>query len=358
MSPAKPRRRPPLLKSLPCFLPSLIAVLLAIWIPPFWERYSLVLLLIGASLSMAAVCHAIGFGCEPSFTRIVIRRGPPHLIALAIHTAIVFLLVAWPLAVLSHTPSLAAALGLAVALVIAVVVLWRLWPVFGLVFEWDDAFPAGAEHSWFTAALARSITFARHLTRGRDLFVTHFLPASLAQLAIAFGALSLAGMGAGFPDEIRTAALFLFAVVVLPLCSLIVADRTLRLLFGRRGQHIPPPPAEPPPSRTPDVERGVIGPTVIETDDANDRGEPASHAASPVPAGHAWPQATLDEGLLAAIRAGDLSSANDWLARGANPDAAPPAGARDQRSALVLAAELPDTRLLRTLIGKGAQVNR
>src|SRR5690348_10171722 len=357
MSPAKPRRRPPLLKSLPCFLPSLIAVLLAIWIPPFWERYSLVLLLIGASLSMAAVCHAIGFGCEPSFTRIVIRRGPPHLIALAIHTAIVFLLVAWPLAVLSHTPSLAAALGLAVALVIAVVVLWRLWPVFGLVFEWDDAFPAGAEHSWFTAALARSITFARHLTRGRDLFVTHFLPASLAQLAIAFGALSLAGLGAGFPDEIRTAALFLFAVVVLPLCLLIVADRTLRLLFGRRGQHIPPPPAEPPPSRTPDVERGVIGPTVIETDD-NDRRESASHTASPAPAGHAWPQATLDEGLLAAIRAGDLSSANDWLARGANPDAAPPAGARDQRSALVLAAELPDTRLLRTLIGKGAQVNR
>ena len=358
MSPAKPRRRPPLLKSLPCFLPSLIAVLLAIWIPPFWERYSLVLLLIGASLSMAAVCHAIGFGCESSFTHIVIRRGPPHLIALAIHTAVVFLLVAWPLAVLSHTPSLAAALGLAVALVIALVVLWRLWPVFGLVFEWDDAFPAGTEHSWFTAALARSITFARHLTRGRDLFVTHFLPASLAQLAIAFGALSLAGLGAGFPDEIRTAALFLFAVVVLPLCSLIVADRTLRLLFGRRGQHIPPPPAEPPPSRTPDVERGVIGPTVIETDDANDRRESASHTASPAPAGHAWPQATLDEGLLAAIRAGDLSSANDWLARGANPDAAPPAGARDQRSALVLAAELPDTRLLRTLIGKGAQVNR
>jgi hypothetical protein len=52
--PAKPRRRPPLLKSLPLFLPSLVAVLLAIWIPPSWERYSLVLLLLGASLSSAA----------------------------------------------------------------------------------------------------------------------------------------------------------------------------------------------------------------------------------------------------------------------------------------------------------------
>jgi ankyrin repeat protein len=349
--PAKPRRRPPLLKSLPCFLPSLVAVLLAIWIPPSWERYSLVLLLLGASLSMAAVCHAIGFGCEPSFTRTVIRRGPPHLIALAVHTAVVFLLVAWPLAVLSRTPSLAAALGLAVALAIALVVLWRLWPVFGLVFEWDDAFPAGAEHSWITAALARSVTFARHLTRGRDLFVTHFLPASLAQLAIAFGALSLAGIGANLPDEIRTAALFLFAVVVLPVCSLIVADRTLRLLFGGRSQRVPPAPADMPPSRAPDVEPVVPAP------DANDRDDAAQHAAASAPAEPKLPQATLDEGLLDAVRAGDVAGANTWLARGASPDAAPPAGARDQRSALVLAAELPDTRLLRALIGKGAHVN-
>ena len=107
---------------------------LAIWIPPAWERYSLLLLLVGASLSMAAVCHAIGFGCEPSFVRTALRRGSAHLIALAIHTAIVFLLVAWPLMLLSQAPSLAAALGLAVALVVALLVLWRFWPVFGLVF--------------------------------------------------------------------------------------------------------------------------------------------------------------------------------------------------------------------------------
>ena len=353
MPTAKPRRRPPLSRSLPRFLPSLIVVLLAIWIPPAWERYSLLLLLIGASLSMAAVCHAIGFGCAPTFTRTVLRRGPAHLIALVLYTAVVFVLVAWPLLILSQAPSLAATLGLCVALVIALAVLWRLWPVFGLVFEWEDAFPAGTEHSWITAALARSTSFAQHLTRGRDLSLTHFLPASLAQLAIAFGALSLAGLGANLPDEIRTVALFLFAVVVLPVCSLIVANRTLRLLFDSRGQHIGPAPDESPPSRAP------TEPEPIETsghDDQHDGAGPGVEAAAS--AEPTLSQSALDEGLLAAARAGDPTAANDWLVRGASPDAVPHAGARDQRSALVLAAELPDTRLLRALIGKGAQVNR
>ncbi|MES2403389.1 MAG: ankyrin repeat domain-containing protein [Pseudomonadota bacterium] len=353
MPQTKPRRRPPLSRSLPCFLPSLIAVFLAIWIPPAWERYSLLLLLVGASLSMAAVCHAIGFGCEPTFLRTALRRGSAHLIALAIHTAIVFLLVAWPLAVLSQAPSLAATLGLAVALVVALLVLWRLWPVFGLVFAWDDAFPAGEEHSWITAALARSLAFARHLTRGRDLFLTHFLPASLAQLAIAFGALSLAGIGASLPDEIRTASLFLFAVVVLPLCSLIVADRTLRLLFDGRVRAFTPRPPTPPSSERPPMddssrseETSIAFSDTVRT--------PETVAANP----DAPAQAVLDENLLAAARSGNTAAAMQWLAQGANPDAIPPAGARDQRSALVLAAELPDTHLLRALIAKGADVNR
>jgi ankyrin repeat protein len=355
MPPAKHRRRPPLSRSLPCFLPSLIAVFLAIWIPPAWERYSLLLLLIGASLSMAAVCHAIGFGCEPTFTRTALRRGPAHLIALAIHTAIVFLLVAWPLTVLSQAPSLAAALGLAVALVLALLVLWRVWPVFGLVFSWDDAFPAGEEHSWITAALARSLAFARHLTRGRDLFLTHFLPAALAQLAIAFGALSLAGMGANLPDEIRTASLFLFAVVVLPLCSLVVADRTLRLLFDGRVRRVTPPPS-PPAGSKPAPRGSSQRPDESPAAPAGGSGDDGAKTAVEEP--DAPTQAVLDENLLAAARDGNLAAAMDWLARGANPDAAPPAGARDQRSALVLAAELPDTHLLRALIAKGADVNR
>jgi ankyrin repeat protein len=356
MPTAKPHRRPPLSRSLPCFLPSLIAVFVAIWIPQSWERYSLLLLLVGASLSMAAVCHAIGFGCEPTFARTALRRGSAHLIALVIHTAVVFILVAWPLMLLSESPSLAATLGLALALVIALVVLWRLWPVFGLVFEWDDAFPAGEEHSWITAALARSIAFARHLTRGRDLFLSHFLPASLAQLAIAFGALSLAGLGADLPDEIRTASLFLFAVVVLPVSSLVVADRTLRLLFDQGGRRFPTPPG-PPDAMPPSQDKQPATPaTSGDVEDSRAHSQSSSDPDVEKPAAIA--QSVLDENLLEAARSGNTRAALEWLAHGAKPDADPTAGARDQRSALVLAAELSDTRLLRALIAKGADVNR
>ncbi|MDE2497905.1 MAG: ankyrin repeat domain-containing protein, partial [Xanthomonadaceae bacterium] len=258
--------------------------------------------------------------------------------------------------VLSQAPSLTAALGLAVALVIALLVLWRFWPVFGLVFAWDDAFPAGEEHSWITAALARSLAFARHLTHGRDLFLTHFLPASLAQLAIAFGALSLAGIGANLPDEIRTTSLFLFAVVVLPLCSLIVADRTLRLLFDSRVRRFTPRPPTPsdPASAPPDGGHHSEEASAA----SGDIGTPASIAKAVNEKPDAPAQAVLDENLLAAARAGNTAAAMQWLAQGANPDAMPPAGARDQRSALVLAAELPDTHLLRALIARGADVNR
>lgn len=352
MPTSKPSRRPPLAKSLAGFLPSLAAVFAAIWVPRPYEGYALILLLMAASLSLAAVCHAIGFGCEASFSRIALRRGATHLIALAVYTAIVFGLIAWPLLALAASPSLVAKLALALALAVAVALLWRWWPVFGLVFEWADAFPAGNKHSWITAALARSLSFAQHLTRRRQLFASHFLPAALAQLAIAFAALSLAGFGANLPDEIRSAALFLYAVGLLPLASLILANRTLRLLLDRRGRAAfattqPPPSPTPPDDATP-VAAGAT--------DAAAEEAVAPAAAEPAPA--EWSQAQRDAGLLTAALAGDNRDATAWLERGANPDAAPVKGAADQRSALVRAAELPDAHLLRALIARGADVNR
>src|SRR6185437_8197229 len=117
--------------------------------------------------------------------------------------------------------------------------------------------------------------------------------------------------------------------------SLIVADRTLRLLFGGRARS-PLPGAPPPQAPEPDpAGRSSSEATLVEP--ADEAPAPGEAEASAEPA---LPQASLDGGLLAAVRSGDAANVRDWLARGANPDAVPAAGARDQRSALILAAEL------------------
>ncbi len=338
MPSSKPRRRPPLLRSLPCFLPALAAVALAAFGA---HTLALLPLLIANTLCMAAMCHAIGFDPETSFLRTVLRRGAAHLILFSLYTAVVFAFIAWPLLVLSQAPSLIATLALCAALVAALALLWRLWPAFGLVFVWDDAYPEGEERSWISTALTRSVAFAAHLTGEQEHFFSHFLPAALAYLVLAFGALALAGVGSVMPDELRTAALFLYAIVLLPLFTLIAANRTLRtLLCEGRGKHkrsVEPPPSEPGGARSESVA--------------------VPNGATPAAQAQLSP-AALNQQLLEAARNGNVDEALGLLESGADPDALPAVGARDQRSALVLAALLPDTRLLRALIARGAQVNR
>jgi hypothetical protein len=66
----------------------------------------------------------------------------------------------------------------------------------------------------------------------------------------------------------------------------------------------------------------------------------------------------LDEMLLRSVRAGQTELALAALARGADANTVPPAGDRDQRSVLALATLNPDMRLLRSLIARGADLNR
>ena len=64
-----------------------------------------------------------------------------------------------------------------------------------------------------------------------------------------------------------------------------------------------------------------------------------------------------DAALYAAARGGRVDRALALLEAGADANASPPADARDQRSLPVLAAVLPDLRLLRALIARGVDVN-
>lgn len=332
------RRRPPLIKALPWFLPALAAVACAgLTASPL----ALIPLLLANALGMAAVCHAIGFDPEPTYLRTALRRGSAYVVMFTIYTFVVFVLVAWPLLKLTQAPSLGAALLLAASLVVAFGVLWRMWPAFGLVYLWDDAYPeSSGDGSWIFTAMARSVSFGRHLS-AEERFFTHFLPAALGLLVLAFCAVALSGLYGVFPSEMRIAALALYGVVVLPACSLLIANRTLRaLLCDRRGH--------------------------IRTARADTRREPALSDAHRVPTPTPIPALSTEEqqpeirdgALLAAIRAADVARAVALVEAGANPNTQAEPGDRDQRPVLTLAALSADTRLLRALIARGADVNR
>ncbi|TCV96191.1 hypothetical protein EC912_102541 [Luteibacter rhizovicinus] len=329
------RRRPPLHKALLWFLPALAAVACAGFSA---HPLALIPLLLANALAMGAICHAIGFDPETSFIRTMLRRGSAHVVMFTAYTFVVFVLVAWPLLKLTQAPSLGAALLLAATLVVALASLWRVWPAFGLLFLWDDAYPEhSGEGSWIFTAIARSVAFGRHLS-AEERFFSHFIPAALGLLVLAFCAVALSGLYGVLPSEMRIAALAIYGVVLLPLACMVIANRTLRALLCDRRGHIrghaatDKPPASKP---APIAERPPLVLTAEEI-------QPGQREAE----------------LLAAVRAGDIERAIALVEAGSDPDTAAEPGDRDQRPVLTLAALLPDPRLLRSLIARGADVNR
>ena len=340
------RRRPPLIKALPWFLPALVAVACAgLTASPL----ALIPLLLANALAMGAVCHAIGFDPEPSYLRTALRRGAAHVVIFTVYTFAVFVLVAWPLLKLTQAPSLGIALLLAATLVVALAALWRIWPAFGLLFLWDDAYPEDSgDGSWIFTAVARSISFGRHLS-AEERFFSHFLPAALALLVLAFSAVALSGLYGVFPSELRIAALGLYGVVLLPLGCMVIANRTLRALLCDRRGHIHtargPRPGAPEPRREPSVDLSEVH--------AVPTPEPI-----PVLSQEESQPGVRERELLAAVRGGDIARAVALVEAGADPNTQAEPGDRDQRPVLTLAALSPDTRLLRALIARGAKVDR
>ncbi|GAB3023572.1 ankyrin repeat domain-containing protein [Oleiagrimonas citrea] len=336
MSPTKPRRRTPLQTILVWFLPALAMIAAAVVVA---SPTALIPLLLANTLMLGAMCHAIGFDPEPTFTRTVLRRGVAHLILFTAYTALVLVLIAWPLVMLTQTPSLASSIVLSIALALGAALLWRAWPAFGLAFLWDDAFPGSAgKGSLIRAALSRSLQFARHLS-GEERFFSHFLPVSLCTLIAAFGALALSVLVGVVPDELRTAGVLLYGLILLPLCCLVITNRTLRALLYEGQQ------------------RGGGSSTTAEPDPDRERSrelDEAPAASSP----ETETGAASDDDLLEAVRAGRIDAALTLLEAGADADAMAHPSDRDQRSALILAALLPETRLLRAMIAHGADVNR
>ena len=241
--------------------------------------------------------------------------------------AVAVMLAAWPLQRLLAAPALAPVLALSAAVGLLLVGLWRHWPL------WHGSEREGGD---LGLRLAGQDAQDRQAWRG------------LVQVAVPALLLLAVGVLLGWPGllagQARIVAAGAYALLV-PVAHLFLqAAPKLALAHG-----LP----------------------VVEMEEAEAEAESDEYAepgpAAPPVAIAALPDSTasatavdvagLSRELYVAARNGRVERALVLLEAGADPNAAPAADARDRRSLPVLAAVLPDLRLLRGLIARGADVN-
>ncbi|MCD9027243.1 ankyrin repeat domain-containing protein [Luteimonas sp. BDR2-5] len=276
-------------------------------------------LLVGIVLACVAAAGGIvaaiaGVLAQPAFALAVRgwRSGAPagrralHTDAVSLLVAwggavgVAALLVVWPLSALRQGGELGAALALSVVVGVGVIGFWRTWPL------WHALECDGGDLRQHWRALA-----------DRDTGSWHGVAAALCVTLVVATVLALAWMpAAGTGVRIGAAAAAAFAW---PLLHLLL-------------QRLAAPAALPL-----QVVEMTADPAAALFDDAD--------AAEP------------EIALYAAARSGRVDRALALVAGGADLGALPPEGDRDQRSLAVLAAVLPDLRLLRELIARGVDVN-
>jgi ankyrin repeat protein len=208
------------------------------------------------------------------------------------------LIVAWPLGGLRDSATLGHALVFSAAVGVVLIALWRTWPM------WRAMEGEGGRLSGHWRGLPM-------LDAG-------------AWRGLGFALLTAAGLASilllAWPDLLPASARWIVAV------AMAVAWPALH--WGLQ--------------RIPDADEMPFSHAFLE-----DEPEPAPASLD----------GDLVAGLYAAARGGRVDHALALLEAGADPHALPPLGDRDQRSLPVLAAVLPDLRLLRALIAAGVDVN-
>lgn len=217
-------------------------------------------------------------------------------------------------------------LGLAALLVGLCVAQWRSWPWLGLLFAGDLPAGDGEDSLW-----ARLRERGRELARGGDGYFEDGLALSATQLAVLAVPPLLPLWPAAWP---RTLLGLLLGLLLLG-CADLSVRRTRRALLRPRTR-----------AGLPSFLLDAGGEEITDPDP-----QWALPAAPVLPPGP-------DTDLLLAARRGDGEGVRAALARGANPDTAPPPQAADQRSALIAAATASDRAALRALIAAGAGIDR
>jgi ankyrin repeat protein len=290
---------------------------------------TLLLLLLGNAWSMTAIAQVAGDGSGDGFMRKLERQGIPYFILFAGYTLAVAAILTFPVKWLERGGSMPAALLISAALVMVIFATWSIWPVFTLPFFRNTAYPQddSQAHPLLTA-LRRSFVIARRLAHEHEHFVKRDLPIGFALLVLAVGTLLLTGFGGTIFGATRSAAIIIYALLVVPLADALLIHCGARAVPPETSQ--PSAPAAEPPL------------PLCEPQD------------TPIDIDHADIHATL----LAAARSAQTALALTLLDRGADPDTVPPRDQRDQRSVMMMAVTLPDLRLLRALIAKDGDVNR
>ena len=327
-----PKRQLPLANNTGSTLVCLVIAAAAFLTVAFTARFaSLSLLLIADSACLLIAGRAAGMRRRDGW-RGELRGVAAYLAMLTADTMLGAALVGYPLHWLRNDASLGVALTVSAASVLGLLVLWRVWPAFGLT-----AMDARHRHMRIgrTQRPQGYLAAAWQLTANNEVFFGHGLLVSLALFVLTQGALALSGWGAPIAPGARPAMLGVYAALVLPLTWIVVQRAAIALLIDSRRLRADCTP------RT-------------------DAASPPMASAMPPPESVSADlgYGDLDAMLLRCARAGQTQLALSALAHGANPNCVPPAGDRDQRSALVLAALNPDIRLLRGFIAKGADLQR
>ncbi|MFG6109493.1 ankyrin repeat domain-containing protein [Stenotrophomonas nematodicola] len=219
-------------------------------------------------------------------------------------------LVAWPLSALHDSGSLAAVLGLSVAVSAALLGVWRTWPLWNEVER-----TAGSLNSHWQALSGRDLSAWRGL--------------AVAALVVLVCALVVLPAWPGLVSDALRWPLTAAVVVLSPLTHLALQKIAPAASLAARA--------------------------AVDMDD--DRLDAfAGHAAEPQPLEPLGQHEHLPA-LYDAARSGRVDRALQLLAAGADPQGLPDPAWRDQRNLPVLAAVLPDLRLLRELIARGVNIN-
>ncbi len=302
-------------------LPFVLAVAAFAVVASIPHPATILLALIGDAIAIVAIADAFGIRDSSSPANSRTDRALTWLGLMCIYTLLADVVVGYPLLWVLRDRSLGATLTVSTLTVLALLGLWKVWPAFGLICIQRRA-----------SRLSKILEHAQRLSSNNEIYFSHGLAVSVSLLLLAVGAAAIAGFGGIFAGAARISATAIYALVIVPIASVIVINRTASALLVDAKRR-----------RAASFER-----------DLSD----AEPVVPQEPIVEHVPGEDLDTMLLRCVRSGQTHLALAALERGANPNCVPPSGDRDQRSVIELASVSPDTRLLRGLIAKGADLNR